>query len=117
MGFLNKLFGIGGQGASSKDSKTIQDGNGLFIFIQCNRCGEKIKLRLRKTDELQRLENNQNGASFFVKKMVMGSNCFNRMESTIEFDARYNVVHSEIENGKLLSVAEFNQDSSANKKQ
>lgn len=102
--FLKSLFS-----PSKADNYVVHDGRGLYVFIRCDKCGEKIQLRLRKTDEIQRNQNPKE-FQFFVQKMVMGTECFNRMETRIEFDKNYNVVNSQISNGKLITKDEYEQN-------
>lgn len=115
MGFLSKLFG----GSSKSRSKgrsgfTVQDGpHGIWIYIQCEKCGEKIPVRLRTTSEVQKREGPDaelGSGQYFVQKTIVGSKCYQRIEATVDFDAKYNVVDSHIDHGKLITAKEYKKD-------
>ena len=99
-----------GQRPSGKKGFTRQDGQGVYVYIQCQRCGEQIALRLRKTDEMVRSQG-QKDYAFFVQKTVMGNQCFNRMDARIEFDQRHEVVNSTIHGGILIPAADYKEES------
>ncbi len=115
MGFFSQLFGkLRGKTTSGQKGYARQDGpSGLYVYLQCDHCGEKIGVRLSKTSELQRREGPDEGqgpGEYFVRKTIVGSKCYRRIEATIDFDARYNVVHSEVVNGKLITFDEYQKE-------
>lgn len=114
MGFLSRLFSKnkvrtrGQQGYT-----TIERPHGIWVYFKCSRCGEKIPLRLRTTSEIQRREGpdaDLGPGAYFVNKIVVGNNCYQRIEAVIDFDSRYNVVSSNIKNGELITKAEFDRN-------
>lgn len=111
MGFIANLFkrrSRGDKGYTTKDST-----NGVWIYVQCDRCGEKIKVRLRTTSELQRREGPDAAdglGEMFVQKTIVGSQCYQRIDVVVDFDARHNVVSSDVKNGKLITVAEYEKN-------
>lgn len=108
MGFLANFFKRrpkGNKGYTTKDGA-----NGIWIYVQCEKCGEKIKVRLRTTSELQRRDGPDSGegpGELFVQKTIVGSRCYQRIDVVVDFDARHNVVGSQVTNGKLITVAEY----------
>lgn len=44
---------------------------------------------------------------FFIQKTIVGNRCYQRIEAAIEFDGRFNVIDSEVKNGRLLTVEEY----------
>ncbi len=110
MGFLGNLWQSVKKDSASQGYSRMQ-GNGVWVFVQCTKCQEKIRLRLRRTDELQRSEEKGAGA-FFVNKTIMGKQCFTRIDAHFQFDATYRILkeHSELKNGKLISEREFEQE-------
>ncbi len=96
-----------GSGKTSNATRgyTRHDGQGLFVYIRCDRCGEVVPLRLRKTDEMARSE--EEGYDYFVQKIVMGTQCFARMDTRLEFDRRHEIVNSSIQGGSLITVKEY----------
>lgn len=112
MGFLAKLFGGFGKSKSrGKQGYTKKDGqHGIWIYLKCDRCDEKIPVRLRTTSELQRREGpdaDLGPGTYFVQKTVVGSNCYQRIDATVDFDLKYNVVDSKVTNGKLITYQEY----------
>ncbi|HHV62634.1 MAG TPA: hypothetical protein GXX51_08360 [Firmicutes bacterium] len=114
MGLFARLFGpAAGQPVKSKTSGAPAGGsdrNAVWVYVKCRKCGEVVALRLRKTDEIQRDCDgvcSSPGAVFFVRKEVMGTRCFNRMDLLVEFDANYRVVGSKVTGGELASREEY----------
>lgn len=115
MSFLAKLLsGLGKRPSKGAGGYTTQDGpHGIKIYLQCDKCGEKISVRLRTTSEVQKregLDADQGPGQSFVQKTIVGSRCYQRIEATIDFDAKYNVVDSQIKGGKLITSTEYNKD-------
>ncbi|WP_461370507.1 hypothetical protein, partial [Candidatus Darwinibacter acetoxidans] len=84
--------------------------HGIWIYLQCDRCGEKIPVRLRTTSELQKREGPDaelGPGQYFVQKTVVGSKCYQRIEASVDFDAKYDVVDSQVVNGKLITYGEY----------
>ena len=74
MGFLN--------GFKNFFSPTSQSFDLSFIVlnIKCKKCGEEIAVKLRKTSDISRIyegEDNPFGATFFVRKEILGNKCNN----------------------------------------
>ena len=79
----------------------------VWVYLKCDKCGEKLSLRLRKSSEIQRDEAGGNGYQMFVNKTVVGSKCFNRMQLRLEFDSVYRVVNKQLENGTFITKDEY----------
>ncbi|NLM42290.1 MAG: hypothetical protein GX199_08300 [Firmicutes bacterium] len=113
MGFLSKLFAPA-RGPKSQTGYVKREGKGaIWIYVQCDKCGEKIPVRLRTTSELQRREGPDaelGPGMFFVKKTVVGSKCYQRIEVAVEFDAKYDVVESKVTKGKLITYQDYRQN-------
>lgn len=101
MGFLKKLFeGIfGGEGQ-------IRDRDGIYIYVQCDKCGAPVRVRADKHHDLQRdLEH----GGYVLRKEIMDGTCFQLMYATLHFDAAYNVVDREIEGGEFITHEEYQE--------
>lgn len=114
MGFLDRLFpNLGKRQTKGKAGYTTLDGpHGLWFYVQCDKCGEKIAVRVRTTSEVQKREGPDQElgpGQYFVNKTIVGSNCYQRIEATVEFDAKYNVVDEAIHAGRLITLEEFNK--------
>ena len=113
MSFLSRIFSRFSKGKSGQRGYTSKAGpHGIHIYVQCDRCGEKIPVRLSTTAELQRRDGPEaevGSGAFFIRKTIVGNRCYQRIEARVDFDARYNVVDSEVQHGKLLTVEEYEQ--------
>lgn len=111
MDFLSKLFMSGRSKSKGKPGYVKRDGShGIWIYLQCDRCGEKIPVRLRTTSELQKREGPDaelGPGQYFVQKTVVGSKCYQRIEASVDFDAKYDVVDSQVVNGTLITYGEY----------
>jgi hypothetical protein len=45
-----------------------------------------------------------------VRKTVVGKKCYQRIEATVDFDGKYDVVDSKMVNGKLITYEEYKKD-------
>ncbi len=79
----------------------------VWVYLKCDKCGEPISLRIRKSSEIQRDESGGKTYDMFVNKIVVGSKCFNRMELRLEFDKAYRVVNRELKGGSFISKEEY----------
>ncbi|NLL48425.1 MAG: hypothetical protein GX249_07560 [Firmicutes bacterium] len=114
MGFLDRLFpNLGKSRARGKSGYTRAEGpHGLWFYVQCDRCGEKIAVRLRTTSEVQKREGpdaDLGPGQYFVRKTIVGSQCYQRIEATVDFDSKYNLVDADIKHGKLITQKEYEQ--------
>lgn len=97
MGFLKKLFGGSKSGKSSTTS-----GQGLFLFVQCDRCGDKVRLFIHREHEL-----NRTGSGYIWHKTIIDNKCFQPITTVVHFDNSYRVGESEIDGGHYISKEEF----------
>lgn len=108
MGFLSNLkAALFSKGAPTQKGFVRHDGQGLYVYVKCDRCGEVIPLRLRKTDEMAQSE--EEGYDYFVQKVIVGQGCFQRMDARLEFDRRHELVNSSITGGHLVPVSEYQE--------
>jgi len=88
VGFLKALFG-GGPSAPADP--------GLYVKVKCNACGEVIQTRVNPTAELSLAED---GQSYFVRKVVVGKQCFRSIEILINYaDLRGKEISREVHGG------------------
>ena len=93
LNFFRKLFGLG---------EPSGDPHGIFFYVQCDRCGATVRLRVHKMHDL-----NREGAGFVWRKTIVDSRCFKPMPTTVTFDNHYQVTHEEIEGGRYVTEAEY----------
>ena len=100
MGFLG-----GGPGGS--------DDGGLYLYVQSNKTGEKIRVRINLGNDLtEQFEDVGDNVSHYVcHKDVMGNESFEIIRLEVEFDRGRNMVGHTINGGRLISEEEYLADS------
>lgn len=93
---LKKLFSFGGG-----KSKLID------IYVEDQKCGNKMKLLFRKSYDIQKVYEDDREAAHEINKVVVCDNCYNKIKLHITFDRGYNILQQEIENGRIISKKEF----------
>lgn len=100
---VKALLGKGRAGKEKPpEAAAIEDlGDVLQVRVVCDRCGEEIAARLRKSSDIQ---TNFDGGeyAYFVQKTLVGKECFQRVELRLELDERYRLIHSTVRGGTLL---------------
>lgn len=96
MGFLKRIFG------GDKGAKPYVDEKGIYFYVQCNKCGSRVRVRADKEYDLQRIE-----GGYAWHKTIVDSKCFQRMQAVVQFDSRHNVTSREIEGGRYLTKDEY----------
>jgi len=99
MGFLKKLFG-GGSGSSSGSS----DKDGFFVYVQCDQCQQKVRLRIIKGHDLNYSED-----GYVWHKTIVDSRCFQQIPTVVHFDRNLNMISQDIDGGHFITKAEFEQ--------
>jgi hypothetical protein len=87
--------------ASSKDE-------GIYFYVRCDRCGDRVRVRLNPGTELQQdFAESGAAAGYSVCKMVVDQRCFRPIEVTMRFDAGRRELSREVEGGAFLTREEF----------
>ena len=104
MGFFRKI-------SSLFASAQQEDANAVWIYVQCDRCGEKLRARLNTRAELSpEFGNTDNANSFYCRKVLIGEQrCYQQIEVNLKFDTRFKIVEQQISGGKFISRAEYEQ--------
>jgi len=89
------------KGAGSRDE-------GIYFYIRCDRCGDRVRVRLNPGADLQQ-EFGESGdtAGYSVRKMVVDQRCFRPIEVKMRFDAGRRELSREIEGGTFLTPEEY----------
>lgn len=97
MSFLKKLFGDG-------DSKRFSgtDDQGFFLYVQCDNCGDKVRLRVHKQHDL-----NYTDDGYMWVKTIIDRQCFRPMHTVVHFDSNYRMTDSELDGGRYISQEEY----------
>jgi len=88
------------QGTGASIPGITEAGDAVLVTVECDRCGEEITVRLRKSSDIQR-NYDEEGPEFFVRKTLVGKQCFNRIDLELDMDARYRPVDARVRGGKL----------------
>lgn len=103
MGLLDSLkalfSGSGGSGG---------DGRGMYFYVRCNNCGEKLRVRVDKLSEAsQDIDDSDRVTGYTVEKEIIGTKCFRPMHLHLQFDQGYHITEQSLTSGKLITKQEF----------
>ena len=113
LGLLAKLMGKLTSAAQTPRQPGVEvTRDAVWVYVQCNKCGEKLALRLRKSSEIQREEAGGQGYQMFINKTIVGNRCFNQMQLRLEFDGAYRVVNKQLESGTFITKEEYENSAS-----
>jgi hypothetical protein len=88
----------------------VKQGNLINFYLKDEKCGEKIKLLVRKSYDIQRIYEDSEEADYRLNKVVICNSCYNKINVKIDFDKRYNIIDSQIDGGKIIAVDEYNKN-------
>ncbi len=94
MSFLKKLFG--------KRSVESRD-DGIYLYVKIRRSGEIVRVRVHKLNELSRNDEGQ----LFVRKLVMGTRSFERVEAEFYFDDAYHLTRADLTGGEMVTEQDY----------
>lgn len=98
LNYLKKLF---------KPTKT---GNIINIYLRDQKCGNKIKVLVRKSYDIQKVYNSNEEAAYKISKVIICDKCFNKITIESYFDRKYNVISRKIEGGTYIKADEYEQE-------
>jgi hypothetical protein len=90
---IKKLFGGTGPRPSA---------NGFFLNVRCADCGETFKLFVNTTTDLFQDFDEDGNAIYRLNKEIIGSNCRNLIQVTMEFDGAKNLKSKKIDRGEFM---------------
>ena len=80
------------------------DAQDYWVYVRCKRCGEPIKTRVDLRNDLSQMED----GGYLVNKTLVGNRrCFERVEVTLTFDAKRELVDQQILRGEFITAEEF----------
>ena len=102
MSFLKKI-------ASALSPKGAEEGEVLWVYVRCDKCGEPIKTRIDLRHDLTPNYNDEGRVTDYVlRKVLIGSRrCFEPIEVRLTFDAQRWVSSREINGGQFISKEEY----------
>lgn len=90
MGFFRRLFG---------KTENAEDTGGIFLYAVCDRCGDRLRLRIDRHYDLNQLDE----GGYVWHKTLVDRKCYRPMPTVVKFDRNYHVVSAEIEGGQYIS--------------
>ncbi|MBP6016707.1 MAG: hypothetical protein KA586_08300 [Candidatus Promineofilum sp.] len=100
MGFLKKLFGESER--DRRPPKAAADTQGVYFYVQCDRCGTPVRLRADKQFDLI-----NEGTGYVWHKTIIDSRCFQRMPTVVNLNSAYEMVSHEITGGHYITGDEY----------
>jgi len=98
MSFLSKLLG-------TKEQEQQGDPDGIYFYVQCDNCGEKLRIRADKRHDLMR---DYESGELTWNKEIMDARCFRIMYAQVTLDKKYRVQSQTIEGqGHFIIKEEF----------
>ena len=97
MGWLGRLFGKG----------EARDPDALWLYVRCDRCGQKLKVRVDRRHDLVR---DYESGGYQLNKEIMDGTCFSLMMARLRFDAGQRIVSQKLEGGTLLTREAFERE-------
>jgi hypothetical protein len=95
--------------ASFFTSQGARDAYAHWVYVQCDRCGEKIRTRvdLRNDLSLHYGETDRDTTRFCRKTLVGSGRCFQKIEVELTFDIRCQLIDRQIWGGTFISEEEY----------
>ena len=77
----------------------------MSFSVKCSKCQEVIAVKINPTNDLmnQYKESSVSGPAFILKKEILGNNCNNLMQLTVEFDENYTILTKSLDGGEIIS--------------
>ena len=104
MSFWKKLFS-GGNPLLPKGTDT-SDPNAWWLYAQCGKCGAPLAIRIDLRNDIS-IDYETNGR--YLRKEMMDSSCFQLMYAEVRFDGNGKVLEQNVERGKILTRAEYDE--------
>ena len=86
-----------------------EDPEGYWVYVQCDRCNEKLRSRIHLHNDLSiRYGKTPRADTYISQKTIIGSgSCFQPIELTLVFDDQRKVINREIEGGRYITAEDF----------
>lgn len=98
MNLLKRLLG-----SAVNPGAATEGGDALIYYVKGHKCGAITRVRIDRRNDLSRDDDD----NFFVRKTVVDSQCYGRVEIELRFDPRYNEIGRQISGGVFVSREEW----------
>jgi hypothetical protein len=105
MSFLKKI-------SDFFSSSSIGSDPSYWLYVQCNHCGEKIKVRVNLYNDLSiRYGEKEEKDTYFCRKVIMGAErCYRPIEVEMTFDRNKKLLDRQITGGIFISKDEWTEE-------
>ncbi len=82
----------------------------LYLYVQCDKCGEKMRARVDIWNELtpEYDGKSDDASAYFCRKVLVGEKqCYQPIELRLKFDKNHKLIDKSITGGKFIDQAEF----------
>lgn len=100
MGFLKKL--LGGAGAPAARPAGDSDPQGVYFYVQCDRCAAPVRLRADKQHDLL-----NEGTHYVWHKTIVDNRCFRPMPTVVILNTHFEMTSHEITGGRYITREEY----------
>jgi hypothetical protein len=85
-----------------------RDAYAYWVYVQCDRCGEKLRTRVDLRNDLSvQYGATERDTTYFCRKTLMGGErCFQQIEVELAFDAHRQLVEQRVRGGKFVDEEE-----------
>jgi hypothetical protein len=106
MGFLKKFSSL-----FASPSSSLDESGATWLYVRCNRCGEKLRTRVNTRTELSpEFGNSDLATSFHCRKVLIGEKrCYQQIELNLNFDNKYRLIDKQISGGTFITQEEYEQ--------
>jgi hypothetical protein len=83
----------------------------IYLYVQCNKCSEKLRARVDLYNELTPEYDGKSdmAASYVCRKVLIGEQkCYQPIELKLKFDKNHKLIEQEIYGGKYIDQAVYN---------
>ena len=86
-----------------------EDPEGYWVYVQCDRCDEKLRCRIHLHNDLSiRYGKKPRADTYISHKTIIGSgSCFQPIELSLVFNDQREVIEREIEGGRFITAEDY----------
>jgi hypothetical protein len=82
----------------------------MYLYVQCNHCGEKLRARVDIWNELtpEYGKDSDKASGYFCRKVLIGQKlCYQPIELKLKFDQNHQLISQEINGGRFIEKEVF----------